>query len=53
MCRCELPSPKGVDPELDAVLTTLEASASTVRWNLMLDLGDVTCRHLRFPGRSG
>ena len=33
--------PKGDDPELDAVLTTLEASASTVRWNLMLDLGDV------------
>ena len=33
--------PEGDDPELDAVLTTLEASASTVRWNLMLDLGDV------------
>ena len=33
--------PKGDDPELDAVLTTLEASASTVRWNLMLDLGEV------------
>ena len=33
--------PKGDDPELDAVLTTLEASASTVRWNLMLDLGHV------------
>jgi len=41
--------PKGDDPELDAVLTTLEASASTVRWNLMLDLGDVAIETPALP----
>ena len=41
--------PEGDDPELDAVLTTLEASASTVRWNLMLDLGDVPLEQPEWP----
>ena len=41
--------PEGEDPELDAVLTTLEASASTVRWNLMLDLGDVPVAQPEWP----
>jgi predicted NAD/FAD-dependent oxidoreductase len=41
--------PKGDDPELDAVLTTLEASASTVRWNLMLDLGDLASETPALP----
>ena len=45
--------PKGVDPELDAVLTTLEASASTVRWNLMLDLGDVNLQTPALPWQIG
>ena len=41
--------PEGDDPELDAVLTTLEASASTVRWNLMIDLGDVPLEQPEWP----